>query len=138
MRFDQLDVTKREIIHMFRQMSRANVSHLTPIRRFSSNAVRYEEHTVHACEHRLCPITCQLCKRLCNGDHLHGLSRGENHICGYAHQYLSFTSLFTGPLAKNTHVVPYVPLLEYAKSIQLPSQLRLRSLEGTKPFSTPR
>ncbi|KAF8270139.1 hypothetical protein EI94DRAFT_1572222, partial [Lactarius quietus] len=45
----------------------------------------YEEHTIHACEHRLCPITCQLCKRLCNGDHLHGLYRGENHLCGQEH-----------------------------------------------------
>ncbi|KAN0128699.1 hypothetical protein V8E53_013518 [Lactarius tabidus] len=44
----------------------------------------YEEHTVHACKHRLCPITRQLCERLCSGDHLHGLSRGENHICGYS------------------------------------------------------
>ncbi|KAH9029425.1 hypothetical protein EDB85DRAFT_1867188 [Lactarius pseudohatsudake] len=45
----------------------------------------YEEHTIHACEHRLCPISCQLCKRLCSGDHLHGLSRDENHICGQEH-----------------------------------------------------
>ena len=54
---------------------------------------RYEEHTVHACEHRLCPITCELCKRLCSGDHLHGLSRGENHICGYAVPYLPISRL---------------------------------------------
>ena len=57
--------------------------------------LRYEEHTIHACEHRLCPITCQLCKRLCNGDHLHGLSLGENHLCGYAHFFLPFTMIFT-------------------------------------------
>ncbi|KAF8270133.1 hypothetical protein EI94DRAFT_1572289 [Lactarius quietus] len=44
-----------------------------------------EVHTVHACEHRLCPISCQLCKRLCSGDHLHGLYRGEKHLCGQEH-----------------------------------------------------
>ena len=42
------------------------------------------------------------------------------------------------PLAKNTLVVPYVPRLEYVKSIQLPSPSRLRSLEDTKRFSIPR
>ena len=59
-----------------------------------SMLLRYEEHTIHACENRLCPITCQLCKRLCNGDHLHGLSLGENHLCGYAY----FLFLPTTPL----------------------------------------
>ena len=43
-----------------------------------------------------------------------------------------------GPPAKNTHVVPYVPRLEYAKSIQLRSRLRLRLLEGLKRSSIPR
>ena len=56
---------------------------------------RYEEHTVHACEQRLCPITCQLCKRLCSGHHFHGTSPGENHLCGYAHFDLSSTMPFT-------------------------------------------
>ncbi|KAI9431439.1 hypothetical protein BJY52DRAFT_1423126, partial [Lactarius psammicola] len=51
-----------------------------------------EEHTVHACEHRLCPISCRLCKRLCNGDHLHGLSRSENHLCGQEHTCSAFCS----------------------------------------------
>ncbi|KAI0297435.1 hypothetical protein BC826DRAFT_166673 [Russula brevipes] len=45
----------------------------------------YEEHEVHACEHRLCPISCQLCKRLCNGDHLHGLEPHQSHLCGQEH-----------------------------------------------------
>ncbi|KAF8270131.1 hypothetical protein EI94DRAFT_1572248, partial [Lactarius quietus] len=51
-----------------------------------------EEHTVHACEHRLCPISCQLCKRLCSGDHLHGLYRGENHLCGETHSCITLCS----------------------------------------------
>ncbi|KAF8270132.1 hypothetical protein EI94DRAFT_1572312 [Lactarius quietus] len=44
-----------------------------------------EEHKVHECENRLCPISCQLCKRLCSGNHLHGLSDDENHLCGQEH-----------------------------------------------------
>jgi hypothetical protein len=44
-----------------------------------------EEHTIHACENRLCPISCQLCKRLCNSNHMHGLYRGEKHLCGQEH-----------------------------------------------------
>jgi hypothetical protein len=43
-----------------------------------------------------------------------------------------------GPLAKNTHVAPYVQLPEYAKSIQLHTPSKLRSLEGTRRFSIPR
>jgi len=42
------------------------------------------------------------------------------------------------PVAKNTRVVPYVQLRAYAKSIQLRSPSKLRSLGGTKRFSTPR
>ncbi|KAI0052041.1 hypothetical protein FA95DRAFT_1484280 [Auriscalpium vulgare] len=44
-----------------------------------------EEHIVHSCENRLCPVSCQLCKRLCAQDHLHGLLPGETHLCGYQH-----------------------------------------------------
>lgn len=44
-----------------------------------------EEHTAHLCEDRLCPISCRLCKRLCSGAHLHGLSASENHLCGQGH-----------------------------------------------------
>jgi hypothetical protein len=32
-RFNQLEVAEREIIHMFREMSRPNVRHLTPSQR---------------------------------------------------------------------------------------------------------
>ncbi|KAI9460718.1 hypothetical protein F5148DRAFT_1377366 [Russula earlei] len=44
-----------------------------------------EEHMVHACEYRLCPVSCQLCKRLCSGDHLHGLVPNQSHLCGQEH-----------------------------------------------------
>ncbi|KAN0128088.1 hypothetical protein V8E53_014125 [Lactarius tabidus] len=91
------------------------------VRHQSIHVVRYEEHTVHACKHRLCPITRQLCKRLCSGDHLHSLSRGENHICG-----------------QDTRVAHCVLRLGYVKSIQLSSQSKLRLLEGRKRFSIPR
>ncbi|TFK74975.1 hypothetical protein BDN72DRAFT_832681 [Pluteus cervinus] len=44
------------------------------------------KHTVHACEARMCPVPCSLCKRLCtNLDHLHGLQANAVHLCGESH-----------------------------------------------------
>ncbi|TFY70646.1 hypothetical protein EVG20_g2356 [Dentipellis fragilis] len=45
----------------------------------------HEEHTIHKCEDRLCPVTCQLCKQLCKEEHLHGLEAGAKHLCGQEH-----------------------------------------------------
>lgn len=43
-----------------------------------------EGHEQHWCDARLCPVTCQLCKRLCaNQDHFHGLTSGAIHLCGF-------------------------------------------------------
>src|SRR5271154_5856375 len=41
-----------------------------------------ETHEYHTCNTRMCPVSCQLCTRLCsNLDHLHGLEEGEQHLC---------------------------------------------------------
>ncbi|KAH8993667.1 hypothetical protein EDB83DRAFT_2304539 [Lactarius deliciosus] len=47
-----------------------------------------QEHESHSCDTRLCPVTCELCKRLCDQPHLHGLSPGAHHLCGSAHSCL--------------------------------------------------
>jgi len=39
-------------------------------------------HDTHSCDTRLCPSTCELCKRLCDEPHLHGLTPGTHHLCG--------------------------------------------------------
>ncbi|KAH9030797.1 hypothetical protein EDB85DRAFT_1403662 [Lactarius pseudohatsudake] len=44
-----------------------------------------QEHESHSCGARLCPATCELCKRLCGQPHLHGLIPGTHHLCGEAH-----------------------------------------------------
>ncbi|KAH9059728.1 hypothetical protein EDB87DRAFT_1831890 [Lactarius vividus] len=44
-----------------------------------------QEHDTHSCDLRLCPATCELCKRLCDQPHLHGLTPGAHHLCGEAH-----------------------------------------------------
>ncbi|KAI9443795.1 hypothetical protein H4582DRAFT_1807488, partial [Lactarius indigo] len=44
-----------------------------------------QEHKSHSCDARLCPVTCELCKRPCNQPHLHGLVPGTHHLCGEAH-----------------------------------------------------
>ncbi|KAI9443933.1 hypothetical protein H4582DRAFT_2125919, partial [Lactarius indigo] len=47
-----------------------------------------QEHESHSCDTRLCPVTCELCKRLCDQPHLHGLTPGAHHLCGEAHSCL--------------------------------------------------
>ncbi|KAI9460720.1 hypothetical protein F5148DRAFT_255942 [Russula earlei] len=44
-----------------------------------------QAHDVHSCDTRLCPMTCELCRRLCVQPHLHGLATGSFHLCGEAH-----------------------------------------------------
>jgi len=44
-----------------------------------------QDHETHSCDTRLCPSTCELCRRLCDEPHLHGLSRGMHHLCGETH-----------------------------------------------------
>ncbi|KAL5513533.1 hypothetical protein ACEPAH_3932 [Sanghuangporus vaninii] len=46
-----------------------------------------EEHDSHLCGATSCPITCQLCKRLCaSANHLHGLHADAVHLCGQEHK----------------------------------------------------
>ncbi|KAH9039451.1 hypothetical protein EDB83DRAFT_2411806, partial [Lactarius deliciosus] len=83
----------------------------------------FEEHTVHTCEHRLCPISCQLCKRLCSGDHLHGLSRSENHLCGQEHSCNALCSapgicqVETTPLSVEATFTPKHEASQYTKRL---------------------
>ncbi|KAI0302897.1 hypothetical protein B0F90DRAFT_1935607 [Multifurca ochricompacta] len=44
-----------------------------------------QDHETHSCDTRLCPATCDLCKRLCVQPHLHGLAPDMHHLCGEAH-----------------------------------------------------
>ncbi|KAF8494478.1 hypothetical protein JB92DRAFT_1146039 [Gautieria morchelliformis] len=43
-----------------------------------------ETHDMHVCQERSCPISCQLCRRLCCLSHLHGLE-DVIHLCGEIH-----------------------------------------------------
>jgi hypothetical protein len=140
MRFGWLKFAEREIIHVLWDMSRSDVSTVTPQKpRSDKGSLRYEEHVVHACELRLCPVSCELCKRLCSGDHLHGLNADQNHLCGCASHYLLPATLFIFIfLAKNTPVARYVQRRVYATSTQLLNPLRQRLLAGMKPSNTPR
>ncbi|KXN92377.1 hypothetical protein AN958_06995 [Leucoagaricus sp. SymC.cos] len=46
-----------------------------------------EPHGQHICDNRMCPMTCELCKRLCgNADHLHALDSSAIHLCGETHR----------------------------------------------------
>ncbi|KAJ6484963.1 hypothetical protein DFH09DRAFT_1378006, partial [Mycena vulgaris] len=47
----------------------------------------HEVHNQHLCSTPSCPISCELCKRLCaNSDHLHGLQPDAQHLCGQEHK----------------------------------------------------
>ncbi|KAI0751604.1 hypothetical protein C8Q80DRAFT_1158354 [Daedaleopsis nitida] len=50
------------------------------------NVASHIPHNEHHCENRQCPVSCQLCRRLCaEHDHLHGLERDAVHLCGQEH-----------------------------------------------------
>jgi hypothetical protein len=43
---------------------------------------RDEKHERHECDAVTCPLTCQLCKRLCaTADHFHALGANAVHLC---------------------------------------------------------
>ncbi|KAJ7931787.1 hypothetical protein B0H13DRAFT_2227876 [Mycena leptocephala] len=45
-----------------------------------------EVHTQHVCDAPACPLSCELCKRLCSDtNHLHGLQADAIHLCGQTH-----------------------------------------------------
>ncbi|KAI9443992.1 hypothetical protein H4582DRAFT_2095349 [Lactarius indigo] len=89
----------------------------------------FEEHTVHACENKLCPISCRFCKRLCSGDHLHGLSRSENHLCGQEHPCSALCSapgicqVETTPLSPEATFSPRPEAFQYTKYSQAAKRL---------------
>ncbi|KAJ7739823.1 hypothetical protein B0H16DRAFT_1567947 [Mycena metata] len=46
----------------------------------------HEDHVLHLCSTPSCPISCELCSRLCsNTVHLHGLDPDARHLCEQAH-----------------------------------------------------
>ncbi|KAH9014402.1 hypothetical protein EDB85DRAFT_2295948 [Lactarius pseudohatsudake] len=44
-----------------------------------------QDHEAHSCDTRLCPAACELCKRLCDKPHLHGVDPRAHHLCGETH-----------------------------------------------------
>ncbi|KAF7370371.1 VWFA domain-containing protein [Mycena sanguinolenta] len=47
----------------------------------------HEAHDQHVCNISSCPMSCELCMRLCaNTDHLHGLQADARHLCGQEHK----------------------------------------------------
>jgi hypothetical protein len=104
LRFGWLEAAEREIVHVSWNMPYFDVSTVTLQKpRSDKGSLRYEEHVVHACEHRLCPVSCELCKRLCSGDHLHGLNADQNHLCGCASHYLLSVTLFIFSFSSQEH-----------------------------------
>ena len=98
-----------------------------------------QPHDVHSCDMRLCPVTCDLCRRLCTQPHLHGLVTGSFHLCGSV--FVQIEGRFNSKLGltvKHTHVLHYAQHQAYAKSTQPLYLLRLPLQESMRRFSTPR
>jgi hypothetical protein len=57
----------------------------------------HEAHDKHVCSTPSCPMTCELCMRLCsNTDHLHGLQPDARHLCGSVMQLAELGIGLTG------------------------------------------
>ncbi|KAH9992107.1 hypothetical protein BJV77DRAFT_1003498 [Russula vinacea] len=86
-----------------------------------------EDHDTHACDTRLCPVTCDLCKRLCVRPHLHGLADGDgrnmHHLCGEAHSCSALCSapgicqIDTAPLSIEATFTGRHETFQYTKTI---------------------
>lgn len=79
-----------------------------------------EDHGRHVCDNRLsCPITCELCSRLCSmGDHFHGMGGDSLHLCGYVVSFISHrlsTRYLTFMQGKPILVVISAPLPGFAR-----------------------
>ncbi|KAH9963060.1 hypothetical protein BJV74DRAFT_880022 [Russula compacta] len=86
-----------------------------------------QDHERHACDTRLCPATCDLCKRLCVQPHLHGLALGPamHHLCGReAHSCSALCSapgicqIDTAPLSIEATFTGRHETFQYTKTIE--------------------
>ncbi|KAK7684549.1 hypothetical protein QCA50_012496 [Cerrena zonata] len=57
--------------------------------RYTCRKLSHVSHEEHVCDDHNCPISCQLCKRLCaSSSHLHALDKNAIHLCGQEHPCL--------------------------------------------------
>ena len=135
-RFDQLKVTEWEVIYVFRNMSRSNVSYLAPVATIPTESCLDTKSTQFTRANKDSVRSLANCASGCAAD----TTFTARHLVRITYAGM-LTSIFPlpchlpGRLAKNTCVVPYV-LTEYAKSIQLRSPSN--SVEGTRYFSIAR
>ncbi|KAH9047539.1 hypothetical protein EDB83DRAFT_2267127 [Lactarius deliciosus] len=96
-----------------------------------------QDHTVHSCGTRLCPASCELCKRLCIQPHLHGVIPGEVHLCGEAHSCSALCSapgicqIDTAPFSVEATFTGRHGIFQYTKYSQVAK--RLQCIETIEP-----
>lgn len=89
-----------------------------------------QEHTEHSCGMRLCPASCDLCKRLCIQPHLHGIKPGESHLCGEAHSCSALCSasgtcqIDTAPMSVEATFTGKHETFQYTKYTQVAKRLQ--------------
>ena len=135
-RFDQLKVTEWEVIYVFWDMSRANVSYLAPMATILTESCLDTKSTQFTRANKDSVRSLANCASGCAAD----TTFTARHLVRITYAGM-LTSTFPLPChlpgrpVKNTCVAPYV-LTEYAKLIQLRSLSN--SLEGTRRFSISR
>ncbi|KAI0302863.1 hypothetical protein B0F90DRAFT_1713048 [Multifurca ochricompacta] len=83
-----------------------------------------QDHKIHSCYTRLCPATCELCKRLCNQSHLHGLDPHTHHLCGEEHTCpalcsdLGICQIDTAPQSIQATFTGRLETFQYTKRLQ--------------------
>ncbi|KAK0446846.1 hypothetical protein EV421DRAFT_1707226 [Armillaria borealis] len=90
-----------------------------------------EDHEIHVCDNRMCPIPCELCKRLCSdANHLHGLDVQAIHLCGQEHPCPAVCAahgsceIDTAPQSIKATFTGRHETFEYTKSIAVAKRLR--------------
>ncbi|KAL1691225.1 hypothetical protein GGG16DRAFT_113392 [Schizophyllum commune] len=90
-----------------------------------------EPHEEHICEARMCPLTCELCQRLCsNSDHLHALDADAHHLCGQTHTCSKICDadgiceIDTAPFSIEANFAGRHESFQYTKYTQVAKKLR--------------
>ncbi|KAI0297433.1 hypothetical protein BC826DRAFT_1096771, partial [Russula brevipes] len=97
-------------------------------------------HNVHSCAMRLCPVACDLCKRLCVQPHLHGLETDSSHLCGELHPCSALCSasgicqIDTTPLSIEATFTGRHETFQYTKYSQVSK--RLQCVKAIDPGQT--
>ncbi|KAI9462741.1 hypothetical protein F5148DRAFT_1212347 [Russula earlei] len=97
-----------------------------------------QNHETHVCDTRLCPVRCDLCRRLCVQPHLHGLTPDPDvhHLCGEGHSCSALCAapgicqIDTAPLSIEATFTGRHETFQYTKYTQVAKRLQCVQIIG--------